>query len=73
MLLEALGVPPSVGIEERDELATRVLDALAAAPSDPDALARRLGMSGPAFAAVIARLLIRGDIGTAADGRLVRR
>jgi DNA processing protein len=73
MLLEALGVPAADVTEDRDELAMRVLDALAAAPTDPDALARRLGMSGPAFATVIARLLIRGDIATAADGRLARR
>jgi DNA processing protein len=72
-LLEALGAPAFVPTEHRDELAMRVLDALAAAPADPDALARRLGMSGPAFATVIARLLIRGDIATAADGRLARR
>jgi DNA processing protein len=73
MLLEALDAPASVATEHRDELAARVLDALAAAPADADALARRLGMSGPAFATVIARLLIRGDIATAADGRLARR
>jgi DNA processing protein len=73
MLLEALGAQAAVASEDRDELAMRVLDALAAAPADPDALARRLGMSGPAFATIIARLLIRGDIATAADGRLVRR
>jgi len=73
MLLEALGAPAPAATEHRDEVAMRVLDALAAAPADPDALARRLGMSGPALAMVIARLLIRGDIATAADGRLARR
>ena len=73
MLLEALGAPAPVATENRDEVAMRVLDALAADPADPDALARRLGMSGPAIATVIARLLIRGDIATAADGRLARR
>jgi len=50
-----------------------VLDALAASPSDPDALARQLGLSMPALAAIVARLVIRGRIGTAADGRLARR
>ena len=73
MLLEALGSPASTVTENRDEVATRVLDALAAAPADPDALGRRLGMSGPTFATAIARLLIRGDIATLADGRLTRR
>ena len=73
MLLEALGAPGPAATEDRDAVATRVLDALAAAPADPDALARRLGLSGPAFATVIARLLIRGDIATSADGRLARR
>ncbi len=73
MLLEALGAPAPAATENRDAVATRVLDALAAAPVDPDALARRLGLSGPAFATAIARLLIRGDIATLADGRLTRR
>jgi DNA processing protein len=72
MLLEALGAPASVATEDRDDLALRVLDALAAAPADPDALARLLGMSAPAFVPVIARLVIRGDIKTAPDGRLAR-
>ena len=73
MLLEALGARSSAATDGRDDLTMRVLDALAAAPADPDALARRLGMSGPAFATVIARLLIRGQIAAAADGRLVLR
>jgi DNA processing protein len=73
MLLDALGAQASVAAVNHDELATRVLDALAAAPADPDSLARRLGMSGPAIGTVIARLLIRGHLATAADGRLVRR
>ena len=73
MLLDALGATAPVATADRDELAARVLDALAASPADPDALARHLGMSGPAFATVIARLLIRGQISAAPDGRLVRR
>ena len=73
MLLEALGARASVATVDGDDLALRVLDALAAAPADPDALARRLGIRGPAFATVIARLLIRGQIAAAADGRLARR
>ena len=73
MLLEALGAPASVATLDVDDLATRVLDALAAGPADPDTLARRLGMSSPAFSTLVARLLIRGHIVTAADGRLTRR
>src|SRR5205814_1320633 len=52
MLLEALGARASVATVDGDDLALRVLDALAAAPADPDALARRLGIRGPAFATV---------------------
>jgi DNA processing protein len=73
MLLDALGAESSVATVDGDDLAVRVLDALAAAPADPDSLARRLGMSGPAIGTVVARLLIRGHIATAGDGRLVRR
>jgi DNA processing protein len=73
MLLEVLGARGTVASEDPDGLAMRVLDELAAAPADPDALARRLGLSGAAFATVVARLLIRGQIASAADGRLVRR
>ncbi|MGH2472749.1 MAG: DNA-processing protein DprA, partial [Candidatus Limnocylindria bacterium] len=74
MLLAALGVsrPITAGTNLDDDDA-RVLDALAAAPSDPDALARRLGLSTRGLAAIVARLMIRGRIGTAADGRLARR
>jgi len=50
-----------------------VLDALAASPSDPDALARQLGLSTSALAAIVARLANRGRIGMAPDGRLARR
>jgi DNA processing protein len=73
MLLDALGAAAPAPTEDRGDLAARVLDALGAAPADPDALARRLGMSGPVLATVIARLLIRGQIAAAADGRLARR
>jgi DNA processing protein len=73
MLLETLGARASVVTVDGDDLALRVLDALAAAPADPDALARRLGIRGTAFATVIARLLIRGQIAATADGRLARR
>jgi DNA processing protein len=73
MLLDALGAAAPALTEDRDDLAARVLDALGASPADPDALARRLGMSGTVLATVIARLLIRGQIAAAADGRLARR
>ena len=74
MLLAALGVSsPTTAETDLDHDAVRVLDALAAAPSDPDALARRLGLSTTGLAALVARLVIRGRMGTAADGRLARR
>jgi DNA processing protein len=73
MLLAALGLPTAQRAENDPDDDARVLDALAASPSDPDALARRLGLSTTALAAIVARLVIRGRIGTAADGRLARR
>ena len=72
MLLAALGIagrspqPSSSGVE------SRVLDALAGGPADPDALARQLGLSTWALATIIARLVIRGAVACAPDGRLVR-
>ena len=73
MLLDALGLQRAQRTaEDRDDEA-RVLDALAASPADADALARRLGLGTTALAAIVARLMIRGRIGTAADGRLARR
>ena len=51
----------------------RVLDALAAGPADADTLGRRLGLAPPALATAIARLVIRGAVASAPDGRLVRR
>jgi len=73
MLLAALGVSAATraGAEPDDD--ARVLDALAASPSDPDALARQLGLSASALAAIVARLLIQGRIVSTADGRLTRR
>ena len=72
MLLAALGIaaassPPSpAGVEGR------VLDALAGGPADADALARQLGLSTRALATIIARLVIRGAVASAPDGRLAR-
>lgn len=73
MLLAALGLRAATRAEDDPDDDARVLDALAGSPSDPDGLARRLGLSTTALAAIVARLVIRGRIGTAADGRLARR
>ncbi|HEV8535131.1 MAG TPA: MarR family transcriptional regulator [Candidatus Limnocylindria bacterium] len=51
----------------------RILDALVGAPADPDALARRLGMSAAALSSRIARLVVRGEVMVAPDGRFARR
>jgi len=72
MLLAALGVAAATRAGDDPDDDARVLDALAGSPSDPDALARQLGLSATALAAILARLLIQGRIGTAADGRLAR-
>lgn len=74
MLLSAFGVVAAVKpMTEGDDLGARVLDALAASPADLDALARRLGLPPGRLAAVLARLVIRGDVTAAPDGRLARR
>jgi DNA processing protein len=73
MLITTLELSTPMRGEEEPEDAARVLDALAGSPSDPDALARRLGLSQTALARIVARLMIRGRIGTAGDGRLARR
>lgn len=73
MLLTELGI----AAEPRSDLASdddaRLLDALAGSPADADALARRLGLSPSEIATIVARLMIRGRVATAADGRLARR
>jgi len=73
MLLAALGLRAAESAEGDSNDDARVLDALAGSPSDPDALARRLGLSTSALAVIVARLTIRGRIGSSADGRLTRR
>ena len=73
MLLEALEIPPVQRTQADPDEDARVLDVLAASPLDPDALARRLGLTTTALAAIVARLLTRGRIGVAADGRFARR
>jgi DNA processing protein len=72
MLLRVLDLtPPS--ITPSSDLDARILDALAAAPADPDTLARQLALSPAALAARVVRLVIRGDIAAAPDGRLARQ
>ena len=63
MLLAALGLRAATRVDDDPDDDARVLDALA----------RQLGLSTTALAAIVARLVIRGRIGTAADGRLARR
>ena len=72
MLLTELGLGTRRPEADGDDEA-RLLDALAGSPADADALARRLGLSAGEIATIVARLLIRGRIATAADGRLARR
>ena len=73
-LVSAVGVIPPEGAKEGgDEVEGRVLDALAASPADPDALARHLGLRPDRLTEVLARLVIRGQVAAAADGRLARR
>jgi len=74
MLLSAFGVLAGVRpMTDGDDFDARVLDALAASPTDPDALARRLGLPHARLAVVLARLVVRGDVIAAPDGRLARR
>jgi len=73
MLRELLGQPRGAAAPAVMSLDARLLDALAAGPLDADTLARSLGLAAPALATVIARLVIRGAITSAPDGRLVRR
>lgn len=70
---ELLGSSDRRTADDASDVDSRILEALAAAPADPDGLARRMGMNVPALSAHVARLLMRGMVVTAADGRLVRR
>ena len=72
-LHDVLGIPPRSRASDVDDLDGRILDALASSPADPDALARRLGLSTRTLAAIVVRMVIRGQIVAAADGRLARR
>jgi DNA processing protein len=73
MLLGKLRLQSAAPATNASDEDARVLDALAASPQDPDALARRLGLGPAALATVVARLMIRGRIASAPDGRLARR
>ncbi|TMC68670.1 MAG: DNA-processing protein DprA [Chloroflexi bacterium] len=74
MLVEVLGMRAvPITPTEGDDLAMRVLDALAASPADLDSLARRLGISTESLARATAKLMVRGEIASAPDGRLARR
>jgi DNA processing protein len=73
LLSECGVVAPKGDSTPGDDLDARVLDALAASPADPDALSRRVGLRPDRLAEVLARLLIRGDVAAAADGRFARR
>jgi DNA processing protein len=73
MLLEAVGLPRRPPADKVDELDARILDALASSPAGPDALARTVGMNAGTLSSRLARLVIRGAVAAAPDGRFVRR
>ena len=73
ILLDALGSSARRRAPDVDDLDARILDALASSPAGPDSLARRIGMSAGELSSRLARLVIRGTIVAAPDGRFVRR
>lgn len=73
MLLDVLDLPHTSSARADGDVDARILDALAAAPADPDALAKRLSLTASALASHIAVLVIRGAVTTSPDGRLARR
>jgi DNA processing protein len=73
VLLDALGVPARPRSTNVEDVDARILDALASTPAGPDSLARRLGMNASDLSSRLARLVIRGAISAAPDGRFVRR
>ena len=73
MLLDALGAAMRVRAPDRDDLESRILDALASSPAGPDALARRVGINSGPLSSHLARLVIRGVIVATSDGRFARR
>jgi len=72
-LLEAVGARVRAHTDNLDDLDARILDALAGSPADPDALARRVGLDAAALSTRLARLVIRGKVAVASDGRFLRR
>ncbi|MDQ2912810.1 MAG: hypothetical protein M3T56_06090 [Chloroflexota bacterium] len=73
MLLDIVGSSKRPHAEDVDGVDGRILDALASAPAGPDSLARMVGMSAGALSSRLARLVIRGAVAAAPDGRFVRR
>jgi DNA processing protein len=72
-LLDVLGSSSGRRAAEADDLEVRILDALASSPAGLDVLARRIGANPGDLSARLARLVIRGAVATAPDGRFVRR
>ena len=73
MLVEAIGASRRAPIVDVDAIDARIVDALASSPAGPDALARRVGIGPGALSERLARLVIRGVIAGAPDGRFVLR
>jgi len=73
MLLDVIGSSTRAPAHDVDDLDARILDALASSPTGPDALARSVGMNAGDLSARLARLVIRGVVAAAPDGRFVRR
>jgi len=73
MLLDALGSSARPRAKDVDDLDERILDALASSPAGLDSLARRVGTNAGDLSSRLARLVIRGAIAAAPDGRFVRR
>ncbi|MEK6227560.1 MAG: DNA-processing protein DprA [Chloroflexota bacterium] len=73
MLLDALGSSARPRAKDVDDLDERILDALASSPADLDSLAHRVGTNASDLSSRLARLVIRGAIAAAPDGRFVRR
>jgi DNA processing protein len=73
VLLDALGSSARPHAKDVDDLDARILDALASSPAGLDSLARRVGKNAGDLSSRLARLIIRGSIAAAPDGRFVRR
>ena len=73
MLLDVIGSSARPRAKDADDLDARILDALASSPAALDSLARRVGTNAGDLSSHLARLVIRGAIAAAPDGRFVRR